>query len=313
MSSKKVKTKSIKTVPKASPSVPSSDWPLIVFFFAIAAFFALAFILSTIVPFFQMTAYLENIRTGRIQKVLKTDFIFSPYTYAQRVIRYEFLKFLEEQNLGVSDISILNGGIIKMEEAVEREGSSPYQYIRLGRAVEKKVELLRDPSYFKLADEYYKKAIALSPKRQEASYAYGLSLIRQGRPRADEAVLVLTQAIDKSIPISYFYLGLAEFNLGRTSYARSLEHLEFYFETNQVNPDQNASQDVYEKLFHYFYGTQDKEKVLTSAARLENFNGETQGHYHKVIDFMNKNNQFPTLQFEKYKLSGVGDGSTGSP
>jgi tetratricopeptide (TPR) repeat protein len=302
---KKIKTKTIKPLPEVSPTVPTSDWPLLVFFSVLAVFFSLAFVFSTIIPLLQMTTYLKGIRTGWVQKVMKNDIIFTPYTYAQRVIRYEFLKYLEEQNIGASDISLLDGAILKMEESVQREGSSPYQYIRLGRAMEKKVEILRDPTYFKQAEVYYKKAISLSPKRQETSYAYGLSLIRQGRDRADEAVLVLTSALDKTIPISYYYLGLAEFNRGRETYTQSLEHLEFYFETKQVNPDQRASQDVYEKLFQYFYSTQDKQRVLISAARIKSLVGDPKGDFSKVIDFINKNNQLPTVQFNQTKLSGV--------
>ncbi len=308
MSSKKVKTKNTKTVAvEAPPPLPAfSDWPLIVFFSALAAFFTFAFVFSTMVPYFQMTTYLEDIRTGRVQKILKTDFIFSPYTYAQRVIRYEFLKYLEEQNLGAGDMPLLDGAIHKMEESVAIEGSSPYQYIRLGRAMERKVEVLRDPVYFQSADDYYKKAISLSPKRQETAYAYGLSLIRQGKDKADEAVLVLMRGLDKDIPISYYYLGLAEFNLGKKTYVSSLGHLEFYFEKSHENPDPNASQDVYQKLFHFFYNAQDTIRVQTAAARLDTFHSDPEGQYLKVVDFIKKNNQLPPLQFNGFKLSSAG-------
>ncbi len=308
--SKKVKTpknKPIEDVIMQPPSsAPPSDLPLVVFFSILAVFFTLAFVFATMVPYFQMTAYLKGIRTGWVQKVIKNDFIFSPYTYAQRVIRYEFLKHLEEQNIGAGDISLLDGAIVKMEESVKIEGSSPYQYIRLGRAMERKVEILRDPAYFKQAELYYKKAMTLSPKRQETSYAYGLSLIRQGRDRSDESVLVLTAALDKSIPISYYYLALAEFNSGKKLYINSLEHMEFFFATKLGNPDKHASQDVYEKLFQSFYSTQDQKRVHITATRLIELTGDPKGQYSKLIDLINKNNALPTLQFNQYKLSGVG-------
>lgn len=288
-------------------SAAPADWPLMLFFSGLAIFFTLTFVFATVVPYFQMTTYLKYIRTGWAQKVIKTDFIFSPYTYAQRVIRYEFLKYLEAQNIGASDVVLLDGAIAKMQESVEIEGSSPYQYIRLGRAMERKVEILRDPAYFKLAEDYYKKAIALSPERQETFYAYGLSLLRQGRGRADEAVSVLTAKLDKTIPISYYYLGLAEFNAGTKTYINALAHMEFFFEKKLVNPDKNASQNVYERLFQYFYTIQDQKRMLTAAARFETLNGDPQGEYRKVIDFIRKNNRLPTLQFNQYKLSGVGE------
>jgi tetratricopeptide (TPR) repeat protein len=227
-----------------------------------------------------------------------------PYTYAQRVIRYEFLKYLEEQNLEARNIPLLNDAIQKMEESVEIEGSSPYQYIRLARGVERKVEILKDPSFYKPAEEYYKKAISLSPKRQEATYALGLSLIRQGKPRAQEAVLVLKSGLDKNIPISYFYLGLAEFNTGKSTYSDALEHLEFSFKQMHGAPDLNVARDVYEKLFYFFHGEKDKARLLTTAIRLEGFRGGKEGLYRQVIDSLNRDS-YPNLQFQGFKLLGV--------
>jgi len=307
--SKKVripKDRMVETV-RGDACVAPTDWPLIVFFSALAICFATAFIFSTMVPYFQMTTYLENIRTGRIQKIIKTDSIFTPYTYAQRVIRYEFLKYIEEQKLNAGNISLLDNAVEKMQESVAIEGSSPYQYIRLGRAMERKVEVLHDTQYFKLAEGYYKKAISLSPKRQEASYAYGLSLIRQGKPKASEAVAVLTGALDKTIPISYYYLGLAEFNFGKETYPKSLEHMEWFFETNTGNPDQNASRNIYERLLYHYYGAQDKTSVRIASARLASFHTDLEASYQKVIALIDKNNRLPTLQFNGDKLYSVGD------
>jgi len=306
MASKKIKTKTIKQQVEPIPVLPTApDWPLVVLFSAFAIFFTLSFVFSTMAPYFQMTKYLMNIKKGWIQKVPKTGFIFTPYTYAQRVIRYEYLKYVEEQNLGSGDIALLDDAIVKMEESAVIEGSSPYQYIRLGRAMERKVEILGDPTYFKQAEIFYKKAMTLSPKRQETAYAYGLSLMRQGKNRIEEAVSVLTVALDKTIPISYYYLALAEFNSGKPRYINALTHLETFFETNQGNPDPRASQDVYEKLFQYFYSTQDQKNVLITAARIRTLQGDPNGEYQKVLDFINIHKRLPVMQFNQSKLSGT--------
>jgi tetratricopeptide (TPR) repeat protein len=289
---------------KGEEQPASSDWPLIVFFSALAAFFLTAFIFWTIIPFIQMSSYLSHIQAGRIQKIQKTDSIFWPYTYAQRVIRYEFLKTLEEQNIDARHISLLNDGIKKMEESVAIEGWSPYQYIRLGRSMEKKVELLHDPSFYKTAEEHYKKAIALSPTRQEVVYALGLSFIRQGKPRAKEAVSLLKSALEPRIPASYFYLGLAEFNAGAETYSDSLEHLEFFLQQASKNPDTRVVQDVYEKLFYFFYGAKDQTRLLTTASSLEKLHDPREALYRQVIDSLKKD-IYPVLNFEGHRLSGV--------
>jgi tetratricopeptide (TPR) repeat protein len=282
---------------------PATHPVILIIFGCFAAFFTIAFIFWTFIPYLQMTTYMDKITSGKAHQVLKTDFIFSPYTYSQRVIRYEFLKYLEEQNIGAQNIPLFDGAIEKMEELVEREGSNPYQHIRLGRAYDKKVELLKDNSYFKKADESYKKAIALAPQRQETYYAYALSLVRQSR--ADEAIKILEvpPALDKDIPISYFYLGLAQFNFGETTYVDALTNLETSFALSNVNPDMKVSISIYQKLLAYFYRQPDRTRLFTCAVRLASFDSDQKSLYQGLADLMKTNDRFPSLMFNGGKLS----------
>ena len=278
---------------------------MVFFFGALAAFFIGAFLYGTLLPFFQMTAYLTAITTGRAQKIHKTDFIFSPYTYAQRVIRYEYLKYLEEQNIDKTNLYIFDDAIVKMEELVAIEGSNPYQHIRLGRAFEKKVAILHDQTYFLRAEASYKKAIDLAPQRQETYYAYGLSLVRQNRLKEAIAMLERPPALDPDIPISYFYLGLAQFNLGKDSYIDVLKNLEFFFQRSADNPDQKISREIYEKLFVYFYQQHDPTRFVIAGERMANLDSENPGLYRQAISFMKDNSPFPTLEFQGNKLVSV--------
>ncbi len=282
---------------------PEAHPIVLIVFGCFAAFFATAFIFWTFIPYLQMTTYMDKITSGKAHQVLKTDFIFTPYTYSQRVIRYEFLKYLEEQNIGTQNIPLFDGAIEKMEELVEREGSNPYQHIRLGRAYDKKVELLKDNSYFKKAEEYYKKAIALAPQRQETYYAYALSLVRQSR--ADEAIKILEAppALDKAIPISYFYLGLAQFNFGEATYVGALENIETSFQLLNANPDMKVSLSIYKRLLAYFYQQQDRPRLFTCAVRLATFDSDQKGLYQGLADWMKVNDRFPSLIFNDGKLS----------
>jgi len=279
---------------------------LVAFFFgALATFFVGAFLYGTLLPFFQMTTYLTAITSGKAQKIHKTDFIFSPYTYAQRMIRYEYLKYLGEQNIDKTNIAIYDDAIAKMEELVVIEGTNPYQHIQLGRAFEKKVDILHDQSYFLKAEESYKKAIELAPQRQETYYAYGLSLVRQNRLKEAVAMLERPPALDPEIPISYFYLGLAQFNLGQDAYIDVLKNLEFFFQRSADNPDQKVSREVYEKLLFYFYQQHDPTRFLIAGERIANLDASNQGLYLQAVALMKKNNQFPTLEFQGGKLVSV--------
>ncbi|MEK7286808.1 MAG: hypothetical protein AAB035_05875 [Nitrospirota bacterium] len=285
----------IRNIP--SEVLSPSDWAYFAFFITLTAFFLTAFIFWTIIPFRQMHDYLSYLQTGRIQKIHQSDSIFFPYTYSQRVIRYEYLRHLEEGAADVRHIPLLDNAIEKMKESVEIEGYSPYQYIRLSRALEKKVEILHDPSFYKQAEAYYQKGITLSPTRQEAIYALGLSLIRQGKPRAKEAISILKGGLDKTIPVSYFYLALAEFNSGTETYSDSLEHLEYFFNQVPVNPDMKVARDLYEKLFRFYYAEKDKPRLIAVGTRLASFGGEGVAVYRQLIDSVN-HDIYPPVDFK---------------
>jgi tetratricopeptide (TPR) repeat protein len=278
---------------------------LLLFFGPLAVFFVVSFIFWTLIPLSQMKQYLELMNQGKGNRILASEFIFSPYTYSQRLIRYEYLKYLEEQPLEKSHLLLLDEAIVKMEELVAREGSNPYQHIRLGRAFDKKATLLADPSFFKLSNKYYKKAIALSPTRQEAYYAYGLSLVRQ--KRAEEAVQILNHypVLDVAIPVSYFYLGLAQFNVGVTAYSDALHSFEIFFANSSQNPDSTVSKKLYEALLRYFYETRDQVRLSVAAARLSAFDPEQQASYLRVVDFVKKHNQVPQMGFEGNRLTTI--------
>jgi tetratricopeptide (TPR) repeat protein len=278
---------------------------LLLFFGPLALFFLISLIFWTLIPLFQMDRYLGLMTQGKGHRVLASEFIFSPYTYSQRLIRYEFLKYLEEQPLDKSRLPLLDEAIVKMEELVDREGTNPYQHIRLGRAFDKKAVMLGDPAFFKMSEKYYKQAIALSPTRQEAYYAYALSLVRQ--KRSEEAVQILNHypVLDVAIPISYFYLGLAQFNIGKAAYPDALYSFEIFFGKKAQNPDSRVSRNIYEVLLRHFYETQDRVRLPVVAARLSALDPERQAAYLRLIDFVKKHNQIPQVTFQGNRLAAV--------
>ncbi len=277
-------------------------WPLLLFFGSLAIFFSVSAVFWTIIPFFQMTTYLGLTHSGKANRVLQSDFIFSPYTYSQRLIRYEFLKQMEDQPLNERTLPNLDKAIAKMEELIEIEGTNPYQHIRVARAFDKKADFLNDAVYYKQAEKYYKQAIALSPTRQELHYAYGLSLVRQ--KRFDEAIHILNHypVLDPDIPISYFYLGLAQFNKGKEAYADALYNFEFYFGKSSEAPDPAVSKNIYEKLLSHFYEIKDPVRFPVVSYRLSFLDPKQQGSYLHIVEFIKKNNRFPSMVFRENKL-----------
>jgi len=280
---------------------------MLVFFGVTAVYCTVAFLFWTLVPFFQTTAYRKEIRKDRIQAIHRSNFIFSPYTYAQRPIRYEYLEFLKNKTIDATTLSIFEGAIKKMEEVIQIEGSDPYQYTLLARAFEKKAELLQDRSYLIKADEHYKNALALAPQRPELLHVYGFGLVRQNRFREAIQILGTTPALDPNFPISYLYLGMVQFNLGEDAYVDVIKNLEFFFQQPpREDPGEanlNFSRVIYEKSLYYFYRQGDSPRFVIASERLAQLDPNQQSLYLQLVQLIkNNNSQLPLLEFQGGKL-----------
>ena len=280
---------------------------LLVVFGILAAYFTVAFFYWTLVPFLQTIAYEREVRNDRIHNIHMSHFIFVPYTYAQRVIRQEYLKYLIAKDIDKTSMIFFDGAIAKMEELVAFEGTNPYQYFWLGRAFEKKVRVLKDRSYLFKAEEYFKKSMELAPQRQEPLYTYGHFLMRQNR--FEEAVKIFGSqpALGHGVSISYFYLGQAQFNLGNAFYLESFKNLEFFFnQPVQENPDQGILRGIYAQLLYYFYQQGDAARFMMTAERLTKIDPNKQPLYAQMVQkIRNNGNLLPALLFQEGKFISI--------
>ena len=230
-------------------------------------------------------------------------------TYAQMFIRKDILLHMTVIPTNKSNKVLFDKSISQMEELLDYSRFQPYYYLLLSGAYTKSAIISNNPSFLKLAEDSYKKALELSPKQQKIYYAYGQFLLDQHRE--SHAREILKQALDfaPEAPLSNFHLGLAEMTSGQSFYAEALDHMEVFFESDFpvnfenhfLNPDPGwiRSQDAYKKLLAYFYDKKDKEKVLIIAKRLSELDKSQSAAYGKVAKIISDTGQIPVIEFTK--------------
>lgn len=287
----------------------TKNWLIVALFIILSSFFLVGLIFWTIVPYFQMKAYIKNMRSGDINEVLKTDSIFSPYTNVQNFMRKDLLDKLIRISLTNSSQSLFDEAISKMEESMNYQNSNINNYILLALAYIKKAQISNDSSFFLRAEGYYKKAIEFSPKQQTLLVAYSGFLIDQNRN--DEAIELLQHTVDLSSkdPLPNFYLGMAKIAEGENYYTEALDHLESFFESDFgrdtilrgdfLNPDPGWSKttEVYRLFLRYFYQKKDIERILTVTKRLSILDKTYGKVFGEIAKYIAETGQMPVIKF----------------
>lgn len=278
------------------------------FFGGMAVFFILAFIFWTATPYLQMKSYFNKKRSGQIEQILKTDFIFSPYTIAQSLIRTDLLNYFSLKYIKKSDIQLFNKAIAYSEDLLNHDKFDYYRYVYLAMAYSKKGDVFLDKIFTDKAEIYFKKAIDFSPTRQELYYAYGQFLWDHGRIREAEETFRYALKLGDQAIFSHFYLGLILVESGESNYEEALDQLEFFFtsslrkdfEISTYNPDLGwgKSKNAYVKILNYFYSKRDKEKVIKIANRLAEIDEPQSASFRRIIDIINTTGQLPNIEFE---------------
>ena len=244
-------------------------------FSIIALFFAYALIFWTIVPFSQMSSFLSLFHNTQAVVSLddfkqKMDSSLHPYTYAQDVIRTNFLDNVKNIYKGKEgEKQVILFAIDQMKDLLTREPYNPRYWANLGGGYDAlgKAGLTE---YLPLAQEAYQTAQKLSPKRQDIYYmrAYNLGF----QKKYDEAIGVLQEAIalDDQVASSYVYMGLMQLASGEKNYDAGFASFE---RARQLNPDlaqqENTFISGYYVLLQYYYKLHDaRAKICAQALQL---------------------------------------------
>ena len=165
----------------------------------------------------------------------------------------------------------------------------------VAKGYEFKANLTKDNSWYDKADEYYLKAIALCPERQDLLYTYAEHLSNIGRK--PEALALLQKMIKQNPNIAQtrYYTGLV-LDAGNTNnFDEALSTLEASFDTGRVGGDPITVKAVYEHFFVHYYETGDMKNFRTVVRRLIWVDGTQSETYRTISDYVDKYHSIPKL------------------
>lgn len=145
----------------------------------IAALFYAIISVVTLIAFGQVLRYVPAVSSGRMDAVYKNfERITVPRTYVQQELRVSMLSLVvtavqqNRANIGAAR-PLLEKAFSAAKETTEREGWNSRAYAAIAVAY----EALDD---FASAETYWKKALEVSPRRQELLYSLALNYARRG-------------------------------------------------------------------------------------------------------------------------------------
>lgn len=244
---------------------------------AVAIFLGIAFFAWTMVPHLQMRGYVKIIKHENIGAPNRRPHVFEPFTYVQADIRDGFLnRVIAGFEQGKVDQDVAMDAISKLEEVIARESNYPKYYYTLARAYTTLASKNRSERemYLKKAEEYCRRVYELVPTNPETAQVYSVILLNQGKfneaRKTLEDSLVLVDTED-----THLYLGVTLVQIGPREYVKALEHLEMA--DPHVNPGLVIA--TYKKLFVYFSGQGDVERLLIIVRKLKELDLENKEIY----------------------------------
>lgn len=250
-------------------------------------FFLWGLIFWTLVPMSQMNSYLSAISTGDISPIVQQpDAIFEPYTFVQQDIRVHFLNALLSSYGNAQLKPAFDLALAQMKDQIQREPNNPRHLVVLGGVYDRMGKTDGSMEYIKKAEEYYQRAFALAPMRQDVVYALALNYSYQNR--TDEGIALLRKSIDTDSvsPETHYYLGLLLMT-DTKQYKDAFTELEIAMQSLVFKNSKNESiRNSYRILLRRAYETRDKEMFMASAQRLQAIDTEQVDQIQKMSEYV---------------------------
>lgn len=206
---------------------------------------AVLFYASIVIPFRQSTQFVQNLSSKSGEKILSVYPQFTkPYNYLQPTIRFRFLELLLEDNLVREPRfePLVKASIEGLEEVARKEEQyEPRHFIKLAEVYNEKGK--DSPEFFVKAEENARKALRLSPQRQNIYYPLAFSLA--GQERYDEAIAVAREAVSISPELAkaHFNLGLHLALAGKTRWDEAIDEFHRAVKLQGETASRLGSQD----------------------------------------------------------------------
>jgi O-antigen ligase len=224
------------------------------------------FIRNDFIGYIQMRKYNNLINKNDTKLVVnKINTVFSPFTTAQFNIREHFLLFVDEYYRGDSDNlrRLSDISIVRGQELVKKNPYRNKLLLILSNIYLNKSQKLNDTNIIIAGEKYFYKVLELSPNRSDFNYNLALNLFVQ--KKYDESFIYFEKS--------------ADLNGGMFI---------------------KESEKIYENLFKHFFETKNKQDFIRTAKRLKENNYANSNVLDSIIDYINKNNKWPKIDFEYY-------------
>lgn len=235
-----------------------------------------------------MHRYISFLKNRSPQK-LSDNFngILKPYTVAQENIRTSMLS-LSEYNLmkypsGEGVVKFAKKSIVAFNGLLAREPYEPIYYFQLAQFYTSIGDSIsrsghNGSGWYMEAISSLKKAIKLSPKRQELLYSYAYTYAKLGNVNKAIDILKNTIRLSPEIGSTYYYLGVIEASEGEKYYSNAYDLLEKSFTSpfrnNTGIKNKTTAQEIYKRMLVYFKKERDTNKFIGCAKRLEYLSGK---------------------------------------
>lgn len=238
------------------------------FLVILVVFIAFVYFKNTLPGYIQMRNYTSLVNNSQINRFEKgIDSIFTPFTSAQENIRRDFMKItnsLYHEKPTEVNFRLVEKAITKAEEYVIARPLDFQFQTTLADLYSRKGNSLKNTEYLKRGEELIRQVLVFAPNRPDMNHKLALNLIYQKRY---EESFVLYEKIFKT-------------------------HLTV------LDQDRDEFEGIYTSLVKYFYEQKDKESFIKVVDRLRDNNYIDSSSLRKILDYLNKTDTWPKVNFE---------------
>ncbi len=231
-----------------------------------AVFFLFSFIAYGALPMYQNRAFIKAMLTGDADAVLdRIDRFTGIYTYVQPEIRYRFVKlflpYVGQPGFG----SVVDQSLDLLKEAVERQPHDPREFLLIAAVHTRKAETGESPENYKIAEGYLKRALELSPTRQELLYSLAVNYGDQGNFDLLKKYLDQMLALGPDIPRTQLYYATGLSITGPAQFDNALAVMEDLFGKSAIIPGDEETavlRNAYNQYLRYYYEIRNANNFL---------------------------------------------------
>jgi tetratricopeptide (TPR) repeat protein len=258
-----------------------------------ASLFAIVILAFSAAGYFQMRSYMNGVNTGNISAVKEAfENSITPYSYVQQDIRTHFATYLGSYYSQWTKIAPLAEESIRaMDEMIRREPYNPRFSIYVAKLYAVRAQILGQSQFYQISEDYYKKALELSPNRQDTRDFLAYDYALEGNLDKAIALLKETVALDPEVGDPHFFLGFVLVQKGLAYYKEALGELEKALTskgTYQLKGNFDSIKGQYYKMLSYFFGNRQTGESITILNRLAQIDPSRKSDYETISGYIQR-------------------------